>query len=84
MLQDKTAYSKRVQDFVKKYASTDFKLKNAEDDDAMDEDRPTSNGANSNSSAEQPIDDIVEEEIVENFSDVDDEPEPNPADDMVL
>lgn len=38
LLQDKDAYYKRVKDYVKRYASVDFKLNDDDDDDDDDED----------------------------------------------
>jgi len=65
MLQDKANYTKRVQEFVKKYASIDFKMNNDKDDTDQEEQEQ-------DDQMEAEVDLEIEEEPL---SDADDEPE---------
>jgi len=80
MFQDKNAYHKRVQEYVKKYASVDFRLKEEETDEAprgtRKESTASSSSASSSRSASADADEMEADDAdIDQLSDVDDDPD---------
>jgi len=93
LLQDKASYSKKVQEFVKKFAAQDIKVRDMEDEeDEHDDDDEGTSTSTSSGSGKTPSAAIAaakkksakkdDEDEDENLSDIDDEPEV--AGEMVL
>jgi len=72
LLQDKQAYTKRVQDFVTKYASNDIKM-NTDEDQPMEPQTQSDSNIDQDADVDADVDAEVEDD--EPLSDADDEPE---------
>jgi len=80
MIQDKNAYGKRVQEYVKKFASVDFRLKELETDETPRSRKASNLSESRNSSRSVSVDvDEMDNDPVENddLSDLDDDPDSN-------